>query len=334
MSEFSRYNTRFNGTSWESMMQMLLRHEDYQIKAFSRSGKDNGIDAISGNCQIVYQAKYHENPSINKCITDLQTEMGKIGGYKETLEYWKSVKKWVLFTNIEENPNDMQKWEEFVKNCDCHGLEIELWNWPAIWTLLEKYPEVKKEYIDDEVRCFLQEREFLENNRNSYLPESYDVECVGRNNELRKFDEFLNSNKKVWAISGPGGMGKSRFLLECAKRVNRNDRNVFFGMPQVMKISSSWTQRLVFEHPSILFIDELNDINLLRMLVAVLSNEAKNWKVVFSERNADAQTIKELNLPRYESIRKDTCSLSRLNYQNRKLFTERLLDVVERRCGQ
>ncbi len=329
MSEFSRYNTRFNGTSWESMMQMLLLHEDYQIKAFSRPGKDNGIDAISGNCQVVYQAKYHENPSISKCITDLQTEMGKIGEYKETLEYWKSVKKWVLFTNIEENPNDMQKWEESIKNCDCHGLEIELRNWPAIWTLLEKHPEVKKEYIDDEARCFLQEQEFLENNRNSYLPESYDVECVGRNNELRKFDEFLNSNKKVWAISGPGGMGKSRFLLECAKRVNRNDRNVFFGMPQVMKISSSWTKRLVFEHPSILFIDELNDINLLRMLVAVLANEAKNWKVVFSERNADAQTIKELNLPRYESIRKDTCSLSRLNYQNRKLFTERLLDVVE-----
>ncbi|WP_294958453.1 hypothetical protein [uncultured Fibrobacter sp.] len=311
------------------MMQMLLLHEDYQVKAFSRPGKDNGIDAISGNGQIVYQAKYHENPSISKCIADLQSEMGKIGEYKETLEYWKPVKKWVLFTNIEENPNDRQKWEESVKNCDCHVLEIELWNWPTIWTLLEKYPEVKKEYIDDEVRCFLQEREFLENNRNSYLPESYDVECVGRNNELQKFDEFLNSNKKVWAISGPGGMGKSRFLLECAKRVNRNDRNVFFGMPQVMKISSSWTQRLVFEHPSILFIDELNDINLLRMLVAVLSNEAKNWKVVFSERNADAQTIKELNLPRYESIRKDTCSLSRLNYQNRKLFTERLLDVIE-----
>ena len=326
MSKFSRYNTRFNGTSWESMMQMLLLHEDYQVKAFSRPGKDNGIDAISGNGQIVYQAKYHENPSISKCIADLQSEMGKIGEYKETLEYWKPVKKWVLFTNIEENPNDRQKWEESVKNCDCHELEIELWNWPTIWTLLEKYPEVKKEYIDDEVRCFLQEREFLENNRNSYLPESYDVECVGRNNELQKFDEFLNSNKKVWAISGPGGMGKSRFLLECAKRVNRN---VFFGMPQVMKISSSWTQRLVFEHPSILFIDELNDINLLRMLVAVLSNEAKNWKVVFSERNADAQTIKELNLPRYESIRKDTCSLSRLNYQNRKLFTERLLDVIE-----
>lgn len=329
MSKFSRYNTRFNGTSWESMMQMLLLHEDFQIKAFSRPGKDNGIDAISGNCQVVYQAKYHENPSINKCITDLQAEMEKIGEYKETLEYWKSVKKWVLFTNIEENPNDMQKWNESVKNCDCHGLEIELWNWPAVWTLLEKYPEVKKEYIDDEVRCFLLEREFLEINRNSYLPESYDVECVGRKNELRKFDEFLDSNKKVWAISGPGGMGKSRFLLECAKRVNRNNRNVIFGMPQVMKISSSWTQRLVFEHPSILFIDELNDINLLRMLVAVLSNEAKNWKVVFSERNADAQTIKELNLPRYEAIRKDTCNLSRLNYQNRKIFTERLLDAVE-----
>lgn len=329
MSEFSRYNTRFNGTSWESMMQMLLLHEDYQVKAFSRLGKDNGIDAISGNGQIVYQAKYHENPSISKCIADLQSEMGKIGEYKETLEYWKPVKKWVLFTNIEENPNDRQKWDEAVKECNCHGLEVELWNWTAIWNLLEKYPEVKKEYIEDEVRCFLLEREFLEINCNSYLPEAYDIECVGRENELREFDEFLSSGKKIWAVSGPGGMGKSRFLLECAKRVDRNNRNVFFGIPQVMKASSSWTKRLVFEHPSILFIDELSDLGLLKMIIGVLSSEAKKWKVVFSERNADAQTIKELNLPRYESFRKDTSGLSRLNYQNRKLFSERLLDVVE-----
>jgi len=329
MSKFSRYNTRFNGTSWESMMQMLLLHEDYQVKAFSRPGKDNGIDAISGNGQIVYQAKYHESPSISKCIADLQSEMGKIGEYKETLEYWKPVKKWVLFTNIEENPNDRQKWDEAVKECDCHGLEVELWNWTAIWNLLEKYPEVKKEYIEDEVRCFLLEREFLEINCNSYLPEAYDIECVGRENELREFDEFLSSDKKIWAVSGPGGMGKSRFLLECAKRVDRNNRNVFFGIPQVMKASSSWIKRLVFEHPSILFIDELSDLGLLKMIISVLSSEAKKWKVVFSERNADAQTIKELNLPRYESFRKDTSGLSRLNYQNRKLFSERLLDVVE-----
>lgn len=329
MSKFSRYNTRFNGTSWESMMQMLLLHEDYQVKAFSRPGKDNGIDAISGNGQIVYQAKYHENPSISKCIADLQSEMGKIGEYKEILEYWKPVKKWVLFTNIEENPNDRQKWDEAVKECDCHGLEVELWNWTAIWNLLEKYPEVEKEYIEDEVRCFLLEREFLEINCNSYFPEAYDIECVGRENDLQEFDEFLKSNKKIWAVSGPGGMGKSRFLLECAKRVDRNNRNVFFGMPQVMKASSSWTKRLVFEHPSILFIDELSDLSLLKMIIGVLSSEAKKWKVVFSERNADAQTIKELNLPRYESFRKDTSGLSRLNYQNRKLFSERLLDVVE-----
>lgn len=329
MSKFSRYNTRFNGTSWESMMQMLLLHEDYQVKAFSRPGKDNGIDAISGNGQIVYQAKYHENPSISKCIADLQSEMGKIGEYKETLEYWKPVKKWVLLTNIEENPNDRQKWDEAVKECDCHGLEVELWNWTAIWNLLEKYPEVKKEYIEDEVRCFLLEREFLEINCNSYLPEAYDIECVGRENELREFDEFLSSDKKIWAVSGPGGMGKSRFLLECAKRVDRNNRNVFFGIPQVMKASSSWIKRLVFEHPSILFIDELSDLGLLKMIISVLSSEAKKWKVIFSERNADAQTIKELNLPRYESFRKDTSGLSRLNYQNRKLFSERLLDVVE-----
>ena len=52
MSNFTQYNSKFDGVSWESMMQLLLLFEDPQSIAYSRSGKDNGIDAISGDSQV------------------------------------------------------------------------------------------------------------------------------------------------------------------------------------------------------------------------------------------------------------------------------------------
>ena len=77
MSDFAQYNSKFDGSSWESMMQLLLLFEDSQCIAYSRPGKDNGIDAISGDGETVYQAKFHAQCSIENCIEDLKSEKKK-----------------------------------------------------------------------------------------------------------------------------------------------------------------------------------------------------------------------------------------------------------------
>ncbi len=331
MSNFTQYNSKFDGVSWESMMQLLLLFEDSQSIAYSRPGKDNGIDAISGDRQTVYQAKFHAQCSIENGIADLKSEMSKIKDYREKLNYWKPVKKWVLFTNVEENPNDNEKWNTAVKECDCCDLEIEIWNWPKIWKLLEKYPEVKQDFLENESRCFLLKNEFQTKSREEYLPESFDVECVGREKELQLFKDFLESDKKIWSISGPGGMGKSRFLAECAKLVDYERWNVYFGVSDVLKTTQSWNKRVVLERPSILFIDELGDVCLLNRIITDLTTGGmQNWKVVFSERNANARTILEIKQPRYDFIRMEPTVLSRLNFENRRNLTSNLLNAIEK----
>lgn len=330
MSIFSQYNSKFDGVSWESMMQLLLLFEDPQSIAYSRPGKDNGIDAISGDGQTVYQAKFHAQCSIENCIADLKNEMSKIKDYKEKFGYWKSVKKWILFTNVEENPNDHEKWNVAVEKCDCCDLEIELWNLPKIWKLLKKHPEVKQDFLESESRCILLKKEFQEKCQKEYLPESFDVECVGRDKELQLFKDFLESDKKIWSVSGPGGMGKSRFLIECAKLVDCERWNVYFGVSETLKITQSWNKRVVLERPSILFIDELNDVDLLnRILADLVSGAMQKWKIIFSERNSNAKTILEIKQPKYDFIRTDHTVLSRLNFENRSKLTQNLLNAVE-----
>lgn len=331
MSNFAYYNSKFDGSSWESMMQLLLLFEDSQSIAYSRPGKDNGIDAVSGDRQTVYQAKFHTQCSIEDCIADLKSEMSKIKGYREKLNYWKPVKKWILFTNVEENPNDREKWNATVEKCDCCGLEIELWNWSKIRELLDKYPEVKQDFLENESRCFLLKNEFQTKSQEEYLPESFDVECVGREKELQLFKDFLESDRKIWSISGPGGMGKSRFLAECAKLVDCERWNVYFGVSSALKITPSWSKRVILERPSILFIDELGDVCLLNRIIADLTTGGmQNWKVVFSERNTNARTILEIKQPRYDFIRMEPTVLSRLNFENRRNLTSNLLNAIEK----
>ena len=158
------------------------------------------IDAISGDRQTVYQAKFHTQCSIENCIADLKSEMSKMKGYREKLNYWKPVKKWILFTNVEENPNDGEKWNTAVEKCDYCGLEIEIWGWPKIRELLEKYPEVKQDFLENESRCFLLKNEFQTKSLEEYLPESFDVECVGCEKELQLFKNFWNQIGKFGAF--------------------------------------------------------------------------------------------------------------------------------------
>ena len=220
------------------------------------------MDSISGNGQVVYQAKFHDPCKIEDCIADLKSEMAKIKGYREQIDYWKPVKQWILFTNVEENPNDRGKWDKAVQEIDYCGLNVELWNWPKVWTLLETFPEVKQEFIESESRCFLLMKEFAEKSQKEYLPESFDVDFVGREKELQSFQDFLLSNKKIWSISGAGGMGKSRFLIECANTIDSTKWNVYFGNSEVLQITPSWNKRVILERSSILFIDELGDVGL------------------------------------------------------------------------
>lgn len=332
MSNYSQYNSKFNGTSWESMMQLLLLFEDSENIAYSRPGRDNGIDAVSGDGLTVSQAKFHEQCSIDNCIADLKSEMSKIKDYKEKIDYWKPVKRWVLFTNVEENPNDREKWKNAVESCDTCGLDVDLWDWPKVWILLEKYPEVKQEFIENESRCFLLKKEFQELCRKQYLPESFDVDCVGRDKELLLFKNFMESEKQIWSFSGPGGMGKSRFLIECANTIDEKKWNVYFGVSEVLKTVSAWNKRVVLDRSSVLFIDELNDVDLLKRILTDLDvGTMKRCKVVFSERNINAKTILELKLPKYDSIRLDSVVLSRLNNDNRIKLTSALLQTVRKK---
>lgn len=321
-----------NGAVWEAMMQTLVMFMDPDSRAYTRLGPDGGVDAVSGDKLIVYQAKFHIEPSLEKTISDFKKEFAKIEGYREEKAYWKEAKTWILVTNLEINPDDELKWNDAIRQQDCLGLNIELWDWSKIRTRLDKYPEVKKSYFENEYRTFITFVEEMKYEKETaWSAGALDVDFVGRAEALEKFAAFLNSNKKICSVSGPGGMGKTRFLLECAKqKADASEWDAFWAKPEALKAQKIF-ECIIPERKTVLFIDELNDLSLLtgRLLPELCNGRMQKWKIVFTERTNNASTIRELSLPKYEELREPHYILPKLNNDESFHLTKSLLENVQ-----
>lgn len=323
------WNKITNGFTWEAMMQTLLLFIDPETRVYTRPGKDWGIDAFSGDGLTVYQAKFHIDTDIEKAITDVKNEFVKIKKYREKKDFWKPVINWVLFTNLDKNPNDEQKWNEAITQIDSDGITISLWDWGIIQQKLIEHREVYTSYFENEVRIFTTMAEEVGRQRRySWFADALDVDFVGRDDALAKLSEFMLSPKQVWAVSGPGGMGKTHFLLECARQID-TEWNVLWATRESLT-SPHLYDSIVPERKTLLLIDELVDVHLLTqiLLIELSIGRMKDWKVIFTERVTIAPTIRELDLTKYDDIRFPQYVLPKLNDIDReKLIKSLLLNI-------
>lgn len=318
-----------NGYTWEAMMQTLLTFEDPSLKIYSRLGKDSAIDALSGNGLIVYQAKHHKVPALSKSISDAKAELAKIADYRRVKNYWKTVETWVLFTNLDINIEDENKWNtEIVPLFKAQGLKAVLYNWGLIQSLLIKHPAVIGPFFRDEARIFTTlSEELLRQESESWYSPALRMECVGRETAFATFTSFLQSNTKIWPVSGAGGMGKTRFLLECAKRLGP-EWTPFWIIPRQI-FHTSLYMAIVPERPTVLFIDELsNQDGLMLLLNELYAGRMKTWKIIFTERVSDSPLIQTLAKGKFSNQSFPLYKLTRLNdLQSEELLKRLLIDL-------
>ncbi len=313
--------------TWQSMMSTLLTFMDNGIRTYLREGKDWAIDAISGDGMTVYQAKHHKQPLIRQSIADAKDELRKIKEYRKEKEYWKNVSHWVLFTNIRKGIESESKWEDEIVPLYLEiGIQAILWSWEKISALLYEHPAVIGPYFRGEPRVFKNILdELLRQQSENWFPPALNAPFVGRDEALEKFDEFMNSEKKIWAVSGAGGMGKTRFLLECAKRVEK-ERIAYWCTTDSLNHPFLF-EGIVPERPVLLLIEELGSVAKLRLLSQeVIEGRMKSWKVIFTERVADAKTILTLKEAQFDIIRQEHYTLPRLNNPQTVALIKALLE--------
>ncbi len=302
-----------SGETFEALATTLLFFEDSAAKLFGRRGRDGGQDARSGDGKTVYQAKHHVSPTAAKAISDAKAEVTKIAEYQKVgsarHDQWQGVTHWVLVTNATFNPTDEQTWKtEIVPQFNSLGLTAAYWEEATLDGYLDKHPEVDRTFFENENRVFLSPPEACHRvaDDDPFTRRAELAPYVGRDSDLKAFDDFLKGNKVRLLVHAAGGTGKTRFLLEAANRVAATGEwQVLWANTHSLEASSTWFEAVVPERRTLLCIDDPDDERLIRRLQEQLGprvGRAQQWKVAIAVRSSNELIVGALQHPKRKHL--------------------------------
>ena len=118
----------------------------------------------------------------------------------------------------------------------------------------------------------------------------------------RSFETFLEADQPFLVVSGPGGVGKTRFLLE-AGVLSSSSWQVLWGNLAAME-NPDWFPAIIPEQPTLLLVDDPEDEKVLQLLVEqVGGTRTSKWKVVVAVRSPKDSVIEFLHHPRMNKRR-------------------------------
>ena len=325
-----------SGATFESLATTLVFFEDAGATLFGRRGKDGGQDARSGDKKRVFQAKHNQDGAAFKAIAAAKKEAKKIAKYRlpghPREPQWRGVTHWRLVTNAAFNPTDKARWDaEVVPQFQELNLVADYWEQANLNALLDKYPEVDRAYFQNQTRVFLSLPEV-----NEFLPQEEPFlrrntlgTFVGRDAEIKHAQEFLNAEHSFLVVYGPGGIGKTRTVLEAGERAADGDWVVRWANVASMEASESWFEGIVPERRTLLIVDEPKDERVLQVLSEQMRSRTgriSQWKVAITVRSPNDPVLKFLSDPRMKH-QVDRFCMKPLRQEDAEKMCTKLIDA-------
>ena len=326
-----------SGVTFESLATTLVFFEDAGAALFGRRGKDGGQDARSSDKKRVFQAKYSQDGSAFKAIAAAKKEAEKIAKYRipghprET--QWRGVTHWRLVTNAAFNPTDKARWDaEVIPQFQELNLVADYWEQVNLNALLDKYSEVDRAYFQNQTRVFLSLPEVNEAlpQQEPFLRRNPLGTFVGRDAEIKHVQEFLNAEHSFLVVYGPGGIGKTRTVLEAGEQIAADgDWVVRWANVASMEDSESWFEGIVPERRTLLIVDEPKDEHVLQVLAEQMRprlGRISQWKIAITVRSPKDPVLKFLSDPRMEH-RVDQLCITPLPQEDGEIKCSELIDA-------
>jgi hypothetical protein len=323
-----------SGAMFHALVGDLLLHVDPLTNIYNREGPDGAIDALSSDGKTVFQSKHHKAGQARpaKSFADARTELARIKKYRHVghkwHHIWKDVTTWKLVSNVPFGPADDQRWKERIVPAFVElGLTAELVMLPQLEAMLTDHPAVADAFFGQRPRLFVslaEHREALV--QREVLPRAYDVAFEGRAAELEAITSFVrNGEHQVLLVHGPGGLGKSRLLLEAAYQLvaDGSVKTVYCGTPQ-LAASDDWYVGIVPEAKALVLLDEPTDAQFVERFLAELRTRTKRWSVVVAVQTPRDPVIRALRDPR-ERLLAPPCELRPLPSEASVCFATTLL---------
>jgi hypothetical protein len=320
------------GDVFQSLVSALILFEEPTARTFIQLGKDGAQDARTADGKRIWQAKYHHVPTIGKTIRDALTELAKIAIYRTPTnplyETWRYAVQWTLVTNTPMNAAAYQRWvEEVVPKFKAIGLDAELWPKEKLESLLTKHPHVLSAYFKGQGRCFLSLQEAINQAESDAISAAgLRIKLEDREAESRHLRDFFTGPKKLVPIHGPGGIGKSRLLLESGSTAAGIGLEVLWGQEATLSKTTDWFSAIP-ERPTVLLLDEPKDPRLLDVIREQLGSAGRmQWKVLVSVRSPKDPVLKAV-AEMDESLREDFLELKPLSQEGAKIVAMHLIET-------
>lgn len=301
-----RWELITSGATFHELVGNLLLHADPRTNIYNRQGPDGAIDALSGDRKTVFQSKHHKNGTPGNAFADARAELAKIREYQKAdskwYPIWSGVTTWKLVTNVQFGPADDQKWhDDIVPKFAAVHLTAEYLAQPQLDKMLADYPTVADAFFGQRPRLFVSLAEHRAALRaREVLDRAYEIPLQGRDTDLEAIARFVrNSDHSVLLIHGPGGVGKSRLLVEAATQLIAEGAitSVYCG-PSHLSTSDNWYVGIIPETKALVILDEPTDAGFIHHVLTQLRTRTKNWKVLVGVRTPRDPVIRALNDPR------------------------------------
>lgn len=333
----------FDGTRFQSFCNALLLCEiSKHAQVYSAPGPDGGVDqyyegTYSGEAgKWRFQDKFHLSASPSADISAFKRDV-----VQDIKDNYKGEDHIVFLTNVNltvrKDAEIHKAAADTLRELGDRRPKIHLWYHGKISALLKSHPLVGSWYWTHDTLRLQPYQEYFSSQilhggiqENTYFGNQF----IGREEDLRYLHQFLNQDAiPALAISGNGGLGKTRLCIEFFKQVvNQSDE----WLPLVLYPStfnaSNFARLLSGNKRLLILIDNANENpQIVHEATQVVAQTNGRCKLILTTRRALLSIVLD-KVPEYGQQGIEVKELNKLSYPETKQMFEVLLPGLEERA--
>ncbi len=326
---------------FERFCNLFLKKEVSSfVTVYSAEGRDKGIDAEYNGSYIdrkgsercgrwIFQYKFFDptkdknyaRKSLIRAMEGTKTKKGELEKANDA-----KCDHYVLMTNTLLTSGNIAKIED-VKNEKGYTFSLMCWDAENIITMTDEFPYILNSFRDPHLPVFLSYEDMFRDQINGdHRLLRYDYDTFGREKVFGQFRSFVQDNdKRLFLMSGSGGIGKTKLAIEFAKIVEQEYRDY---EPLFVQIAEDSFENALGDIPPnlnrkyIFFIDDAHDFldNLGGIKILLNSSGYRESKVTLITRKPFKASLRGIFLSALPDQAIDEIEIEKLSFEKTKDF--------------
>ncbi len=321
---------------FERFCNLFLKKEiSPLVKVYNTSGPDGGIDAeycgtyAGKNGRWVFQCKFRNLPNTEKTRRNIISVMkgdkrrkDKRGELDKANE--SKCDHYILITNVSLTSGNIGEIKG-IQSQKGYTFSLDVWDAEDLITMIDEFPYILNSFRDPHLPVFLSyEDMFRDQIKGDHRLLRYDYDTFGREEEIDQFRSFVqDTDKRLFVMSGSGGIGKTKLAIEFAKMVEQEHHDY---EPLFVQIAEDSFENALADIPPnrkyIFFVDDAHDYidNLGGIKILLKSSGYSESKAVLITRKPFKASLRGIFLSALPEQAIHEMEIPRLSFEKTKDF--------------